>query len=102
VEDLLKMYPGVWIENREEAREYGISYRGPGFLAKARFGSSATLLSPPVSKLDRQNTGRLRKRDGGRGRSQIIRQRESLVLYKSFNTLWRKLKDFLCSIVQDE
>ncbi len=24
----------------------------------------------------------------GRGRSQIIRRRESLVLYKSFNTLW--------------
>jgi hypothetical protein len=22
VEDPLKMYPGVWIENREEAREY--------------------------------------------------------------------------------
>jgi hypothetical protein len=48
----------------------------------------------PVSKLDRRHTGRLRKRGnllrgGGVGEwSQIIRQRESRVLYKSFNTLW--------------
>ncbi len=48
----------------------------------------------PVSKLDRRHTWRLRKRDnllpgegaGGWVRSQIIRQRESLVLYESFNT----------------
>ncbi len=51
-------------------------------------------LAPPspaspslVSRFDRRHTGRLRKRDSlrvGRGsrRSQIIRQRESLVLYK--------------------
>jgi len=43
----------------------------------------------PVSKLDLPHTGRLRKRDnllrgeGGRGRSQIKRQRENLVLYES-------------------
>jgi hypothetical protein len=47
---------------------------------------------PPVSKHGRQHTGRLRKRDnllsGKGGRSQIIQRRESLVLYKSFNTLW--------------
>ncbi len=50
----------------------------------------------PISNLDRRHTGRLRKRDnllkgeGGRGwaRSRIIRPQESLVLYKSFNTLW--------------
>ncbi len=50
----------------------------------------------PVSKLDGRHIGRLRKRDnmltregrGGWGRSQIIRQRGSLVLFKSFNTLW--------------
>jgi hypothetical protein len=48
----------------------------------------------PVRKLDRRPTGRLRTKDNlltrqgeGGGRTQIIRQRESLVLYKSFNTL---------------
>ncbi len=49
----------------------------------------------PVGQLDQWHTGRLRKRDnllmGGWGwgweRSQIIRQRENLVLYKSFNAL---------------
>jgi hypothetical protein len=48
----------------------------------------------PVSKLDGRYTGRLRKEDNlmtgkrgrGCGRSQIVRRRESLVLYKSFNT----------------
>jgi hypothetical protein len=51
---------------------------------------------PPVSKLDRRHAGRLRKRDnllpwegeGGWARVRIIRLRESIVLYKSFNTLW--------------
>jgi hypothetical protein len=44
-------------------------YRGPGFLAVVQFGFS------PISKVDRRQTGRLRKRDyslmgegvGGRG-----------------------------------
>jgi hypothetical protein len=44
----------------------------------------------PVSKLDRRQTGRLRKRDnlltGEGGEGQIIRRRDSLVLYQSFNT----------------
>jgi hypothetical protein len=51
------------------------------------------LLAPfpsPVSKLERRHTGRLRKKDrlltGGEG-SLIIRLQESLVIYKSFNTL---------------
>jgi hypothetical protein len=62
-------------------------YRGPGFLAVVRFGSS---LAPalPVSKLDPRLTGRLRKRDNvmrgeeGKGwaRSRIILPQE--VLYK--------------------
>jgi hypothetical protein len=39
---------------------------------------------PPVSVLDRRHTGRLKKRDN----FHIIRRRESLVLYESFNTLW--------------
>jgi hypothetical protein len=47
VEDPLKMYPWVLIENREEAREYWMTYRGPDFLAVAWFGSSAT--PPSVS-----------------------------------------------------
>ncbi len=34
-------------------------------------------------------------RGGGCGRSQIIRRRESLVLYNSFNTLWCKVFTFL-------
>ena len=48
---------------------------------------------PLVSSTGR-HTGRLRKRnillteEGGGRRSQIIRLRESLVRYKSFNTLW--------------
>ncbi len=48
-----------------------------------------------VSKLDGQHTGKLRKRDNllkgegeeVKGRSQIKRRKETLVLYKSFNTL---------------
>jgi hypothetical protein len=52
-----------------------------------------TLIPPLVRKLDRRHTGRLKKIDkptGGRsgcGRSKILRRRESLVLYKSFDTL---------------
>jgi hypothetical protein len=58
------------------------------FLAVVWFGSSPTP-STSISKLDRRHTGRLRKGDNlrGWGRRQIIRRRESLVLYKSFNTL---------------
>ncbi len=53
--------------------------------------------SPSVSSTgDTQDSGRLKKRDnllngregGGGGLSKVIRQRESLVLHKSFNTLW--------------
>jgi len=47
------------------------------------------------SKLYRRHTGRRRKRDnlrtgegGGVGDCEIIRQQDSLVLHKSFNTLW--------------
>jgi hypothetical protein len=52
---------------------------------------------PTPFPLSRVHTGRLRKRHtlltvevGKRGwwRNQIIRQRESLVFYKSFNNLW--------------
>jgi hypothetical protein len=57
------------------------------------------LPQPPPSKLDGRHTRSLRKREnlltGGRGRegregerSQIIRRRESLVLYNILNTLY--------------
>ncbi len=60
-------------------------YGGPGFLDVVWFGSSPTPLPlPSVS-----STGDAQQFAGGRGggRSQIIRRRESLVLYKSFITL---------------
>ncbi len=68
-------------------------YRGPSFVAVVWFGSSPF---SPVSKLDWRQTARQRKRDNlltghwGREwtRSQIIRRRESPILYKTFNTLW--------------
>ncbi len=72
-------------------RECWIIHGEPGFLSVVWFGSS-----PTPSPLSRRHTGKLRKKDnlltggvGGKGwvRSQIIRPRESLVLYKSFNTL---------------
>jgi hypothetical protein len=61
--------------------EYWMIYRGPH--------SPPPHLPPPVSKLDRRHTGKLRKRDnllkgvGGEGwaRSRIIQSQESLVLY---------------------
>ncbi len=77
-------------------RKCWMIYRVPGFLAVVWFGSSPTLfplsrqqvvsLSPSsyVSPVEPTHWG-----GGGMwwGRSQIIRRRESLVLYKSFNTL---------------
>jgi hypothetical protein len=66
--------------------------RWPGFLAVAWFSSSSTPSLPSlVSKLDRQHTERLRKRDKlltGRGVGEEPNRttRESLVLYESFKT----------------
>jgi hypothetical protein len=72
-------------------------YRGPSFLACGRMIRLHAHPLPPstLSKVDRRLTGRLRKRDKlltGEGRrgwawSRIVRQQESLALYKSFNTL---------------
>jgi hypothetical protein len=70
-------------------REYRMTYRGPGFLVVVWCGPS------PPGKLERRHTGRLRKRDkllmrkgeGEWARNRIIQLQESLVLYKSFNTL---------------
>jgi hypothetical protein len=69
-------------------REYWKIYRGPGFLAVARFGSSPP---PSVRKLSLfQSTcvSPVELTDGRGGKSQFIRRREILVLYKSFITLW--------------
>jgi hypothetical protein len=74
-------------------REYWMIHRGPGFLAVVWFGSSPSpppssvskfsiVLSLPVGLTDGEEGGK------GVGRSQIIRWRESLVLYRSSNTLW--------------
>jgi hypothetical protein len=68
-------------------------YRGPGFLRS--YDSAFQDPLPPVSKMslflcispvELTDGGREGKR--GWARSQIIRRRESLVLCKSFNTLW--------------
>ncbi len=78
-------------------REHWTIYRGPGFLAVVWFGSTATpsLPSSLVRKLDRRHTKKTEKlrqladRRGGKGWawSRIIRSKESLALYKSFNIL---------------
>ncbi len=77
-------------------RGYWIIYRRPGFLAIVPLSPSHP---SPVSKVDFRHTRRLRKRDnlltGGRGGSgegaNSYRGEKSLVLYKSFNTLWVKV-----------
>jgi hypothetical protein len=79
-----------------QCREYWMIYRGLSFLVIEWFSSSPTPSPPsPVSKLSlflripvcRRSsllTGEGRR---GWGRSQIIRRRESHVLYELFNTL---------------
>ncbi len=82
-----------------ETRDYWIIYRGPGFLAVLWFGSSPTPSNPPLPSVCwTGDTQGLRNRDNllteegeGKGmRSQIIWLQESLVLYKSLNTLCLK------------
>jgi hypothetical protein len=72
-------------------------YWGPQAFSRSRVLVPCPPLSPSLFSIaDRQHTGRLRKRDnllrgeGERGwaRSRIIWPQESMVLYKSFNTLW--------------
>jgi hypothetical protein len=80
-----------WILYQRVVNE--LAYRGPGILATIWFGSFFPP-SSPVSKLNRWHIGRLRKRDnllgkgGGRGMSQLILRRESLVLYNPLTDLW--------------
>ncbi len=93
-------------------REFWMSYRGPGLIAGVWFGSFLRL------PLSRQQVVSLYKSScmspveltngrGGGDRIQIIWQRESLVLYKSFNTpssppsepnplSWSSLSSFAC------
>ncbi len=52
------------------SREYWMICREPSFLAVVWFGSSPTTRPPPVSKLDRRPTGRLRKRELADGRGE--------------------------------
>ncbi len=77
-------------------REYWMIYRGPGFLSIVWFCSSHVPPPSPASKLSLflRLPGCCRSSlltgEGGTGgpvKSQIIRRRECLVLYKSFNTL---------------
>ncbi len=86
---------------RDKAREYWKKQEGKVFFAVVWFGSHTkwhNLLFCPVGKLDRRHTGKrdnLLTREGVslRSRSRIIRPQETLVLYKSFNTLWVKLNN---------
>ncbi len=95
-----------WIHKRIRttvcSREYWMICRGVVFLTDIWFCSSPAPSLSPVSKLDQWHPGRLKKKgqlaDGGRrgrGRSPIIRPQESLVLYKSFSTLWFAAKGII-------
>jgi hypothetical protein len=84
-------------EGRGGDSEYWMMYRGTGFLAVVWFGSSPipSPLLPSASCLSFSIflcvavRAYWREREGGWwGRSQIIKPWQSLVLYKSFNTLW--------------
>jgi hypothetical protein len=67
-------------------------YRGPGFLGVESFASSPTPSHQQVVSLTQSSCvsplAFCRRGERGWVRSQIRRRRESLVLYKSFNTLW--------------
>ncbi len=65
-------------------REYWMIYRGSGFLGVVWFSSPPPL--PSVSSTGDTNEDNLFTGEGG-GRNEIGRRRESLVLYKSFNTI---------------
>ncbi len=72
------------------SREYLMIYRGPGFLAVVRFGSSPTpshpLFPQPLVSLSQSSClSPVDLTDGRGGRGWAS---ESLARYKSFNTLW--------------
>ncbi len=66
-------------------REYWMISRGPGFLAVVWLAPNPP---PPPSPVFLPQLPAELTNGQGRGRGQIIRRREILVLYKSFNTLW--------------
>ncbi len=78
-------------------REYWMIYRGPDFLAVLWFGSSPVIKMSLFLSLPVCRRSSLRRERGWKGleRSQIIRRRESLVIYKSFNTLPLSINHFL-------
>jgi hypothetical protein len=91
---------GTGLEEKESTRDYWMIYRGPGFFAVARCGSSPTPFPsfPPASCLSFSVflcvAGQAYWREkGGRGEVmeeiQITWRRERLILCKSFNTLWK-------------
>ncbi len=92
----------IAVERTALNREYWMIYRGPGFQSRVIWLLPHPLpLLPSVSCLAFSVSlcfgGRAywQERGGGRrGRSQSVRRRESLVLYKSFNTLCIRL----CSV----
>jgi hypothetical protein len=68
-------------------------YKGPGFLAVLNMAPLSPHLPSPVSKIESATHRKTEKERWERRakewvRSQIIRWRECLVLYKSFNNLW--------------
>ncbi len=75
---------GHWIDS---AREYWMIYRWRGFLAVVWFSSS-----PILSPLSHKKTERERHGGGDRQRSRIMQPQGSLILYKSFNSLWSPLR----------
>jgi hypothetical protein len=88
------LYPSPWsLPSNNLSRQDSMIYRGKGFLAVMRFGSTPTLLPLiPVSKLPLFRSlpvchrSSLLTGEGGRGCawSRIILPQESLALYKSF------------------
>ncbi len=71
-------------------REYWMISRGPGFRTIWLFPHPSPLPSEnsPETHRKTEKERQLTVGGGGGGRSQITRQRESLVLYNSFKTLW--------------
>ncbi len=78
----------------DETREYWMVIEGQVFCRRMVWFSSTPSPPLPVVSLT-GDTGRLRKRNNltgeGGGGEKGARRQESLVLYKSFNTLWRKV-----------
>jgi hypothetical protein len=81
-----------------DERVWDNEYDGQAFLRSYDSTQRPSPSPPPISRQQVVSlsqsycvspiTGDMRGGGGGRARNQIIRPRESLVLYKSFNTLW--------------